>query len=404
MPSEKTLGVCVYTPSSAGGHALYARELLTAITAVGARRGVAAELVTCSDLAAEHQTSAYPIHPILPPLVPRALFPTPLHWAGARVTYYARREQTFLDWIAGRRDLDLVHFQEYTPWLAARHVDTLRRRGFSIVFTVHNIIFHYYRNRLHRLLRDSYLRAAWRACDALVVHTEGLRESLADFLGPGHPPIYVTPHGVWSDRRAGCERDGEARHLAAAAGGPRRLLFFGVIRPNKGVDVLLRALALRGLDGCALTVAGEAVERGYQARIHELARRLPPGRIELVDRYIDEAEVAGYFDRSELVILPYTFFAAQSGVLHLALAYGRPLVVTDVGGLGECVRRWGVGVVVPPNDPEALADGIARALEPAAFRAAVAAIERVRRELSWSRMAEATIDVYRAVAARDEVG
>jgi glycosyltransferase involved in cell wall biosynthesis len=410
MIREKTLKVCVYTPTSAGGHALYTRELLTALAEVGSRRGVAAELVTCSDLAAEHQSNAYPIHPILPPLVPRSTFPTPIHWIGSRLTYYARRERTFLEWVANRGDFDLLHFQEYTPWLAAHDLNRLRRRGYSLFFTVHNVIFHHYRNRLHRLLRDSCLRAAWRTSDALLVHTEGLRDALADFLGPGHPPIFVTPHGIWSEHGAGAGREeaGARPENGVAPGGgvPRdrhrhrhRLLFFGVIRPNKGLDVLLRALALPPLGGCDLTVAGEVEEPGYRARIDELIRRLPAGQVTLVDQYIDECAVAGYFERSELLILPYTFFAAQSGVLYLALAYGRPLVVTDAGGLGECVRQWGVGVVVPPNDPEALAQGIVQALEPAAYRAAVAAIGRVRQELSWSKMAEATIDAYQSVVA-----
>jgi glycosyltransferase involved in cell wall biosynthesis len=396
---EKSLGVCVYTPSSSGGHALYARELLTALTEAGAERGVKAELVTCSDLGPEHRATAYAIHPILPPLASRETFSTPVHWIGSRLTYYARRERAFLDWIATRNDLDILHFQEYTPWLAARHLNALRRKGFSVLFTVHNVIFHYYHNQFHKFMRDKCLRAAWRSCDALLVHTDGLREALEDFLGPGHPPIRVTPHGVWSTHGAGRRYEEAPSHPASAVPSPRRLLFFGVIRPNKGLDVLLRAMALPALDHCVLTAAGAADEASYRAKVLDLARRLPADRVEIVDRYVDEDAVAGYFDRSDLVILPYTFFAAQSGVLHMALAYGRPLVVTDVGGLGECVRQWGVGVVVRPGDSEALAAGIAKALEPATYQAAAAAIRRVRDELSWGRMAEATIDAYRSVVA-----
>ena len=69
--SIDTLHVCMYTPSSAGGHALYTQELLMALAEVGPGRGIAPELVTSEDLAAAHRTSAYPIHPILPRLAPR---------------------------------------------------------------------------------------------------------------------------------------------------------------------------------------------------------------------------------------------------------------------------------------------------------------------------------------------
>jgi glycosyltransferase involved in cell wall biosynthesis len=174
-----------------------------------------------------------------------------------------------------------------------------------------------------------------------------------------------------------------------------RLLFFGVIRPNKGVHVLLQAL--ERLPRCHLTIAGGAEEPRYLDRIRRLVRRFPPGRVELIDRYVSEDEVTDLFRRSRLVILPYTSFTSQSGVLHQALAHGRPVVATEVGALGECVRRWGIGQVVPPGDGRSLAEAIELSLEPGRHDAAMAAIARVRGELTWTRMAEATIDVYRSI-------
>lgn len=386
--NRDSLKVCMYTPTASGGHALYTQELLTALAEVGPSRGVSAELVTCENLAPENQSECYPIHRVLPRMVPRKEFPNPVAWASSRLTYYSRRERIFLDWVAARRDLDVVHFQEYTPWLAPRDCRRLRRRGIRLAFTVHNIQVHYFKNYLYKLVRDTSLRSAWRECDALLVHSEGLREALADFLGPGHPPIHVTEHGVWRGH------DGSA-HVEEPDGSRDRLLFFGAIRPNKGLHVLLQAM--ERLPQCDLIVAGAPEEDDYHGQIRALARRLPPERIELVDDYIPEDEMPGYFRKSRLVVLPYTFFASQSGVLHQALAFGRPVVATDVGALGECVRRWGIGSVVAPNDDEALAVGIERALEPANYQAALDAIARVRGDLTWTRMADATIDVYRSI-------
>jgi glycosyltransferase involved in cell wall biosynthesis len=382
------LTIGMYTPSAHGGHALYAQELLTALAEVGTRRGVAAELITCEDLA-DDPRSPYAIHRILPRQVPRDEFRCTATWAASRVGYYTRRERHFLEWVGSRRDLDLVHFQEYTPWLAPGHFRALRRRGIPIVYTVHNIEHHYGKFLMHKPIRDRCFRSAWRACDALLVHTEGLRAALSGFLEGSHPPIHVTPHGVW---REGCRC---GRRADAPGVGRDRLLFFGVIRPNKGVHVLLRAL--EWLPRCDLTIAGGSEEPHYLDQIRRMVRHFPPGRVELIDRYIGDEEVADLFDRSRLVILPYTNFTAQSGVLHMALAHLRPVVATDVGALGECVRLWGIGQVAPPCDERSLAGAIERSLDVAAYDAAIEAIARVRGELTWTRMAEATIDVYRAI-------
>jgi glycosyltransferase involved in cell wall biosynthesis len=387
---QNPLNVCMYTPTSYGGHALYAQELLAAIAEVGPGRGVSAELVTCEDFDGMTRPP-YPVHAVLPRQVPREEFRSTAAWAASRVAYYTRRERAFLDWVVGRRDIGLIHFQEYTPWLAPRHFRGLRRRGISLVFTVHNIKTHYVKYLFHNTIRDSFFRAAWRDCDALLVHTEGLRESLSCFLSGVHPPIHVTPHGVWKEN--GCP----AREPCGDGAARDRLLFFGVLRPNKGVHVLLRALEL--LPRCDLTVAGEAEEPRYVEQVRRLARRFPAGRVELIDRYVSEEEMANLFRRSRLVILPYTSFTSQSGVLHQALAYGLPVVATDVGALGESVRRWGIGQVVPPCDERGLAGAIERSLERERYDAAVEAIARVRGDLTWARMAGATIDVYRSIIA-----
>ena len=78
------------------------------------------------------------------------------HCAGVawwRMTHYTRREQIFLDWLTGRKDLNIIHFQEYTPWLAPRHFRELRRPGLALVSTVHDIIPHCYFEQVRDLAR-----------------------------------------------------------------------------------------------------------------------------------------------------------------------------------------------------------------------------------------------------------
>jgi len=386
----KTVRACMFTAESQKGHARYTRELLSAMAAAGAGRGFEVALVTSRDLAAAYRTAAYPIHPILPPLVERARFRTTLGWGASRVAHYVRRDRTFLRWVGSQADLDVIHTQEYTPWLAPWHFPWLRRRGLAVVATVHNIANYGHSSRAYMRASQLCWRSAWRSASALVVHTEGLRSTLSGVLGPGHPPIHVTPHAVWEERVTPAAPAEPPRPGEAA-----RLLFFGALRANKGLHVLLRAMSR--LPGCTLTVAGEPEGAGYLDELRALIAALPAGRVELVPRFVCESEIAGFFDRAHLVVLPYTEFAAQSGVLHQALAHVRPVVATAVGGLGESVRAWGVGEVVAPGDERALAEGIALALRPERYRPAAAAAARVRDELTWSKMAEATLDVYRSV-------
>ena len=385
-----TIHALMFTAESQKGHARYTRDLLSAMATVGKDRGISTELVTGSDLSPIYLSEQYPIHPILPPIVDRGTFKTRLSWSLSRVSHYLRRERVFLRYIESRPDIRLVHLQEYTPWLATTHFPRLRRAGVDVVMTVHNIANYGHSSRTYMKAMKGTWRRARRACSALIVHTEGLRDELAEDLGLGHPPIHVTPHAVWEERSTSPVASTPPR-----SGEPARLLFFGMVRPNKGLHVLLRAM--EELPSCRLTIAGEHEDPSYRAEIHRLIARLPSGSVEMIDKFIDENEIAGYFDRSHLVILPYTDFASQSGVLHQALAHARPVVASDVGGLGESVRSWGIGQVVLPKDEHSLASGILSVLGLENYLAASEATHRVREQLTWANMAEATCDVYRSL-------
>ena len=113
------------------------------------------------------------------------------------------------------------------------------------------------------------------------------------------------------------------------------LLFFGIIRPYKGLDVLLEALALLRERDVHLTVAGEVWGKSSPAsRVYGLGLA---GRVEMLLQYVDAQQAAELFHRADVVVLPYRR-ASSSGVLALAYRYGRPVLVTAVGGLPEAVE------------------------------------------------------------------
>jgi len=383
--------VCMYTPASFGGHARYTHELMTALARAAATHGATVELVTSADLQEEFRRGGYPIHDVLPP------FGTPVtgrhrwfRWAISRAAVARRRSRVLRKWFAKAAGVTHIHFQAYAPWRAGRDFQRFRRCGLRLVYTVHNVRPHKYPMGIPRWLFDYWNRRGWSLCDGLIVHTEGLRKELAGFLGESAPSIFVVPHGVWTSASE------ENRIMQRPEGRSRnRLLFFGAIRANKGLDVLLRAL--EWLPDVTLTVAGRPEDAQYWQRVKAQLAEARPAQVEILDQFVEADELGSLFARSDALVLPYTEFAAQSGVLCDALAHGLPVVASDTGGLGESVRTWGIGEVVPPGDPAALADGIRRLLAPRRYWTAVAAVYRSSEELSWERSAQLTLEVYRAV-------
>lgn len=381
-----TWHVPMFTPTASGGHARYANALLTAMAGLRDEAEVEVSLVTSDDLDPAFRTEAYPIHAILPPLRSRESFGSTVKWVGSRLRFYWRRDRMFTGW-ATAQGVAAVHLQEFTPWTAPLDLRSLRRRGVRVFATVHNIRWNEMPHLMPAWVPSYFNRKAWRACDGLFVHSESLKRELAAFLGAGHPPIVVSPHGVWAAPRPDATPAESAARLAR-----KRLLFFGVVSPYKGVDVLLRALEL--LPECSVVIAGASDDAAYAARLRDLAAGFAPGRVRIEDRFLAESEIPALFAQSTLAVLPYTRFTSQSGVLHDAVAHGVPVVGTDVGAIGESIRGWGVGEVVPSDDAEALAAGIRAALEPEAYAAAVAATDRVRAETSWRSAASVTLATY----------
>jgi glycosyltransferase involved in cell wall biosynthesis len=175
----------------------------------------------------------------------------------------------------------------------------------------------------------------------------------------------------------------------------KTLLFFGLLRGYKGLDVLVAAYErlLRDVPDARLVVAGEALEPTGPVR--EQARRLGvDDRIDWRLRYVAHAEIPALMAEATVVVLPYRKLDS-SGVLATALGHGRPAVVSDVGSLGEIVRDFGAGRVVPPGDAEALAGACAALLSDAgALADAYRGTARARGELTWDAAAAAHERLY----------
>jgi len=261
---------------------------------------------------------------------------------------------------------DVVHVQ----WLGAPRYDVhwLGRlvSRYPTLLTAHDV-----------LARRAENARAWGEAlglvDRVVVHSDRAVAQLAE-IGVNRDRLVRITHPVF---------DGPpAEDVRAPAG--TTLLFFGLLRGYKGVDVLLRAMPaiLAAVPDARLVVAGDPLEPAEP--LVELARALElDGAVEWRLRFVQEPELTALFADAACAVLPYRELDS-SGVLATALGHGRPAVVTDVGSLGEIVREFGAGRVVAPEDPEALARACVELVgDPAALASAAEGARAAVGSLTW---------------------
>jgi glycosyltransferase involved in cell wall biosynthesis len=276
---------------------------------------------------------------------------------------------------------DVVHFQ----WLPVQWLDLhlLPRR--PLVLTAHDL--------LPREARPGQSRAQRRlydAVDAVIVHSEYGRRALVGGLGVDEASVHVIHHGAFGHLTS-------QRHEAPLPAQLREVdrpvvLFFGLLRPYKGIERLLEAW--RGIGDAELWIVGHP-----RMSLGPLRASAPPG-VRFVPRYVDEAELPAYFRRADIVVLPYerTERFDQSGVLATALAFGKAIILSDVGSFHE-IAGSGAARLVGPGDSGALHEAIVELLADRALRERLgaAARELATGWYSWEHAAARTLSLYESL-------
>ena len=214
------------------------------------------------------------------------------------------------------------------------------------------------------------LRALLRLSHGCVVHSESDRRMLESSYGSLSMCIAVAAHGPY-DQYSACTGDvGPTSEAAiwAVRSAPKpdtvNLLFFGLIRPYKGLEDLLRVfneLSEEEVASLWLTVVGETWE-GCTAPVYLIKTSPHSDRITLVNYYVPDEVVRAAFAHADVVVLPYRR-SSSSGILHVAMNWGLPVVVTSVGGLPEAANGYDGAIFVPPGDPFLLKAGILKAVQ-----------------------------------------
>jgi len=277
---------------------------------------------------------------------------------------------------------DVVHWQWVTvPGLDAALLPPKRPRAYTVHYPLP-------RSRV-AVARE---RALMRRMDAVFIHTESGARALRERIGVEARRVHVVPHGAFDYLTRLPEERPLPRELAEVEGPV--VLCFGLLRPYKGIDVLIEAF--REIEACELWIVG--MPRMPIEPLEELARR-SGARVRFVPRFVTDPEIPGFFRRADVVVLPHREIE-QSGVLYTALAFGKPIVASAVGGFVD-VGEAGGAALVPPGDAAALGAELARLIGDDEARRALgeAAAALAANTYSWDSIAARTLAIYRELGA-----
>lgn len=267
---------------------------------------------------------------------------------------------------------DIIHFQECPLWIAPL-LPSLSK--FPIITTKHDTNPHPGTRVFDQILsKHIYTKYS----DSIIVHGEKAKQDINTYK-----KCFVIPHGDYSFF---------LKYIDQNIKEENSILFFGRIEKYKGLEYLFESMPLvkKEISNIKLIVAGSGNLDDY----HNLYDNLSD--IEIHNRYIKDEEIPIFFQRSKIVVLPY-IEGTQTGIIPIAYAFKKPVIVTNVGSIPEVVEEGNTGFIVPPRDPDALAHAIIRLFndESLCKQMGINAYIKMNNELSWESIAKKTISAYK---------
>jgi glycosyltransferase involved in cell wall biosynthesis len=292
---------------------------------------------------------------------------------------------------------DVIHMQGSNFWFSLNRQVC---RKVPIVCTIHDPVQHAGIPLANRVFQSLAQRISTSQASLFIVHGDKLKATLAALHRIPERRIFVIPHGEFSFYRRFSRGACDATN---PSGFSKRILFFGEIRKNKGLEYLIRAEPLISalFNDYSICVAGRFNNEPGNNLAYYRALMRNPGRFEIIDRFIGNHEVAGIFEQSDIVVLPYVS-ASQSGILALAFGFGKPVVATDTGSIGEMVEHGRTGLLVPPADERLLANALLELLrdDEKCSRFGRNAAALAQGQLNWDIIAEQNLEVYEKAMAQ----
>ncbi|MEE9361257.1 MAG: glycosyltransferase family 4 protein [Cellulophaga sp.] len=286
----------------------------------------------------------------------------------------------------------LINYFTDLPFLIFQKVFTNK----CFILTVHDVFPHKY--FFNKKIENIFIKIKYFLFDHLIIHSEENKKQILEIYGADSNKISIIPHGPYgpSEENLICQKkiNSFKKRFEFCKENQLYGLFFGRIRENKGLDVLLKSIALIKKDlekRFTLIIAGLGEISSYNKLIESLKIRK---YVKIISKFISYEDVEILFNICDFVLLPYKTFGSQSGVLELALGYNKPIIVSDVGSLGEIVKKRKAGLIVKPNSPIDLSLSIRKFIEDKIILTNFSRSIKLTSNLTWEDIAILTKKVY----------
>ncbi len=257
-------------------------------------------------------------------------------------------------------------------------------RDAEIVIICHNVVEHE-----SSFLKKCATKSVLAKADRLITHSQQETDRLKAMLGES-ANVTTAFHPTYKDLSQTCYDKGAARAELGLSGDV--LLFFGFVRPYKGLDVLLEAMAtVLSQRPATLLVVGE-FWKDKNRYIEQIRQSGIASAVRMIDEYIPNERVGLYFSAADLVVQPYRS-ASGSGICQIAYGLDRPVIATQVGSLSEVIEDGVNGRLVPPGDAAALAEAIIESLDPQALNEMNKNAKITKDRFSWEKLANLIVEI-----------
>lgn len=291
-----------------------------------------------------------------------------------------------------RESFDIIHSQWYIfspmDYWFIKHIK--RKYGIRYVATIHDIL------PFNRKFYDLYFhRKLYHIADSIILQTPGNVERFAKFFPNLTDKVHMIPHGHMLDYVESQDMS-ESRQRLGIPLNKTVFLFFGQIKKVKGVDILLKSIALlkNRYPNLYVVIAGSVWKTDFAEYQKIIEENQLNKCLKTEIRYIPDEDVKYFYSSCDVCVLPYTD-VYQSGVIQLAYGYGKPVIATSLSAFTQFVKEGKTGFLAEPGNPDSLAAAMERALNTENEKLAgmgKAGYQFVREELDWNKLAQRIVE------------